>query len=107
MQSYARLELGFARERAKHEAQLRSLLVSRGFNVAHVSCRLSEGGPRLEYGPFREVFDLRPAAIVRDLDLLRPIYAKTAAYGHFGRELPDFTWERTDRVGALQAAALA
>jgi S-adenosylmethionine synthetase len=54
-----------------------------------------------------EVFDLRPAAIVRDLDLLRPIYAKTAAYGHFGRELPDFTWERTDRVGALQAAALA
>jgi S-adenosylmethionine synthetase len=44
---------------------------------------------------------------VRDLDLLRPIYAKTAAYGHFGRELPDFTWERTDRVGALQAAALA
>jgi S-adenosylmethionine synthetase len=52
-----------------------------------------------------EVFDLRPAAIVRDLDLLRPIYAKTAAYGHFGRELPDFTWERTDRVEALRAAA--
>ncbi|MPZ94245.1 MAG: methionine adenosyltransferase [Propionibacteriales bacterium] len=52
-----------------------------------------------------EVFDLRPAAIVRDLDLLRPIYAQTAAYGHFGRELPDFTWERTDRVEALQAAA--
>ena len=48
-----------------------------------------------------EVFDLRPAAIIRDLDLLRPIYAKTAAYGHFGRELPDFTWERTDRVDAL------
>ncbi|WP_256107948.1 methionine adenosyltransferase domain-containing protein, partial [Streptomyces sp. ODS05-4] len=44
------------------------------------------------------VFDLRPAAIIRDLDLLRPIYAQTAAYGHFGRELPDFTWERTDRV---------
>ncbi|KOV67862.1 methionine adenosyltransferase domain-containing protein, partial [Streptomyces sp. MMG1121] len=44
-----------------------------------------------------EVFDLRPAAIIRDLDLLRPIYAQTAAYGHFGRELPDFTWERTDR----------
>ncbi|MYS15098.1 methionine adenosyltransferase, partial [Streptomyces sp. SID4982] len=44
-----------------------------------------------------EVFDLRPAAIIRDLDLLRPIYARTAAYGHFGRELPDFTWERTDR----------
>ncbi|MGW8066621.1 methionine adenosyltransferase [Streptomyces ziwulingensis] len=52
-----------------------------------------------------EVFDLRPAAIVRDLDLLRPIYARTAAYGHFGRELPDFTWEATDRVGALRAAA--
>ena len=48
------------------------------------------------------VFDLRPAAIIRDLDLLRPIYAQTAAYGHFGRELPDFTWERTDRVAALR-----
>ncbi|GAA1988329.1 methionine adenosyltransferase [Kitasatospora viridis] len=52
-----------------------------------------------------EVFDLRPAAIIRDLDLLRPVYAQTAAYGHFGRELPDFTWERTDRVDALRAAA--
>ncbi|MFJ8078017.1 methionine adenosyltransferase [Streptomyces sp. NPDC096176] len=52
-----------------------------------------------------EVFDLRPAAIVRDLDLLRPIYAATAAYGHFGRELPDFTWERTDRAHRLKAAA--
>jgi S-adenosylmethionine synthetase len=52
-----------------------------------------------------DVFDLRPAAIIRDLDLLRPIYAQTAAYGHFGRELPDFTWERTDRVEALRAAA--
>ena len=52
-----------------------------------------------------EVFDLRPGAIVRDLDLLRPIYAKTAAYGHFGRELPEFTWERTDRAEALKAAA--
>ncbi|MFB7500508.1 methionine adenosyltransferase [Streptomyces sp. NPDC056161] len=51
-----------------------------------------------------EVFDLRPAAIIRDLDLLRPIYAQTAAYGHFGRELPDFTWERRDRVDALRAA---
>nr|WP_202452011.1 methionine adenosyltransferase [Streptomyces sp. SID4948] len=51
-----------------------------------------------------QVFDLRPAAIIRDLDLLRPIYAQTAAYGHFGRELPDFTWERTDRVDALRAA---
>ncbi|WP_431041222.1 methionine adenosyltransferase [Streptomyces sp. P1-3] len=51
-----------------------------------------------------QVFDLRPAAIIRDLDLLRPIYAQTAAYGHFGRELPDFTWERTDRVEALREA---
>jgi S-adenosylmethionine synthetase len=50
------------------------------------------------------VFDLRPAAIIRDLDLLRPIYAQTAAYGHFGRDVPDFTWERTDRVDALKAA---
>ncbi|MEW2301846.1 methionine adenosyltransferase [Streptomyces sp. NPDC006655] len=54
-----------------------------------------------------EVFDLRPAAIIRDLDLLRPIYARTAAYGHFGRELPDFTWERADRVDALRAAVQA
>ncbi|MFF2807988.1 methionine adenosyltransferase [Streptomyces sp. NPDC058000] len=52
-----------------------------------------------------DVFDLRPAAIIRDLDLLRPIYARTAAYGHFGRELPDFTWERTDRAAALRNAA--
>ena len=52
----------------------------------------------------REVFDLRPAAIVRDLDLLRPIYARTAAYGHFGREVADFTRERTDRVLDLHAA---
>ncbi len=52
-----------------------------------------------------QVFDLRPAAIIRDLDLLRPIYTQTAAYGHFGRELPDFTWERTDR--AEQLAKLA
>jgi S-adenosylmethionine synthetase len=52
-----------------------------------------------------EVFDLRPAAIIRDLDLLRPIYAQTAAYGHFGRELPEFTWERTDRVAELRKAA--
>jgi S-adenosylmethionine synthetase len=51
-----------------------------------------------------QVFDLRPAAIIRDLDLLRPIYSATSAYGHFGRELPQFTWERTDRVAALQSA---
>jgi S-adenosylmethionine synthetase len=53
----------------------------------------------------REVFELRPKGIVQTLDLLRPIYAKTAAYGHFGRELPEFTWENTDKVDALRAAA--
>ncbi len=51
----------------------------------------------------KEVFDLRPAAIIRDLNLLRPIYAKTAAYGHFGRELPEFAWEKKDRAAALKA----
>jgi S-adenosylmethionine synthetase len=53
----------------------------------------------------REHFDLRPAAIIRDLDLKRPIYAKTAAYGHFGRDDHDFTWEKTDKADALRAAA--
>ena len=52
------------------------------------------------------VFDLRPKAIINDLDLLRPIYAQTAAYGHFGRELEDFTWERTDRISELQSALI-
>jgi S-adenosylmethionine synthetase len=52
-----------------------------------------------------EEFDLRPGAIARDLDLRRPIFQKTAAYGHFGRTDHDFTWERTDRVEALRAAA--
>jgi S-adenosylmethionine synthetase len=56
-------------------------------------------------GAIREVFDLRPAAIIRDLKLLRPIYAATASYGHFGRELPEFTWEATDRVDDLRTAA--
>lgn len=51
-----------------------------------------------------KVFDLRPAALIADLDLLRPIYSKTAAYGHFGRELPEFTWEKTDRAKALADA---
>ena len=51
-----------------------------------------------------DIFDLRPKAIIRDLDLLRPIYSKTAAYGHFGRELPEFTWEATNRVEELQSA---
>jgi S-adenosylmethionine synthetase len=53
----------------------------------------------------QEHFDLRPGAILRDLDLRRPIYAKTAAYGHFGRDDGDFTWERTDKADALRAAA--
>ena len=52
-----------------------------------------------------EHFDLRPKGIVQMLDLLRPIYQKTAAYGHFGREEPEFTWERTDKAAALKAAA--
>lgn len=51
-----------------------------------------------------KVFDLRPAAIIEELQLLRPIYAQTAAYGHFGREHEDFTWENTDRVDSLLAA---
>ena len=58
---------------------------------------------RLE-AAIREVFDLRPAAIIRDLDLMRPIYKASAAYGHFGRDLAGFTWERTDRVEALTRA---
>jgi S-adenosylmethionine synthetase len=60
--------------------------------------------PRIE-ALVREHFDLRPAAIIRDLDLRRPIYAKTAAYGHFGRSDHDFTWERTDKAEALKEAA--
>ena len=53
-----------------------------------------------------DVFDLRPAAIIRDLDLLRPIYSQTSAYGHFGRELPDFSWERADRADELKKRVL-
>jgi S-adenosylmethionine synthetase len=53
----------------------------------------------------REHFDLRPKGIIQMLDLLRPIYQKTAAYGHFGRNEPEFTWERTDKAAALRAAA--
>ena len=52
-----------------------------------------------------EVFDLRPAAIIRDLNLLRPIYSKTSAYGHFGRELPEFEWEKASKADALRSAA--
>ncbi len=51
-----------------------------------------------------QVFDLRPRAIIYELDLLRPIFAQTAAYGHFGRSEVDFSWERTDRADALRAA---
>jgi S-adenosylmethionine synthetase len=60
--------------------------------------------PQLIEKAISEVFDLRPSAIIEALDLLRPIYGKTASYGHFGRELPDFTWERTDRVQDLRSA---
>ena len=60
--------------------------------------------PRIEQ-LVREHFDLRPAAILRDLDLCRPIFGKTAAYGHFGRDDHDFTWERTDKAAALRRAA--
>ena len=60
--------------------------------------------PRAIEKAISEVFDLRPAAIIEALDLLRPIYGKTSSYGHFGRELPEFTWERTDRVEDLRSA---
>jgi S-adenosylmethionine synthetase len=53
----------------------------------------------------REFFDLRPHGLIRMLDLVKPIYRKTAAYGHFGRELPEFSWERTDKAEALREAA--
>ena len=53
----------------------------------------------------REVFDMRPRAIIEQLDLLRPVYKKTAAYGHFGRELPEFTWEKTDKAAILKEKA--
>lgn len=59
---------------------------------------------RIEHA-VRDVFDLRPLAIIRDLGLLRPVYARTSAYGHFGRELPEFTWEATPRVAELRAVA--
>jgi S-adenosylmethionine synthetase len=87
------------------------LQVSYAIGVAHpvsieVECFGTERIPldRIA-GLVRETFDLRPGAILRDLDLWRPIYAKTAAYGHFGREEHDFTWERTDRAETLRAAA--
>ena len=87
------------------------LQVSYAIGVAHpVSIEVECFGPeRIPLDRIsqlvRENFDLRPGAILRDLDLWRPIYAQTAAYGHFGREEHDFTWERTDRADALRAAA--
>ena len=70
-----------------------------------VECFGTEKIPVLQIeAAIEEVFDLRPAAIIRDLQLLRPIYSQTSSYGHFGRELPDFAWERTDRAAALNNA---
>jgi len=70
-----------------------------------VECFGTEKVPVLQIeSAIESVFDLRPAAIIRDLDLLRPIYSLTSSYGHFGRELPEFTWERTDRADALSNA---
>ncbi len=70
-----------------------------------VECFGTEKVPVLHIeAAIEQVFDLRPAAIIHDLDLLRPIYGQTASYGHFGRELADFTWEKTDRSAALQSA---
>ncbi len=85
--------------------------VAYAIGVAHpvslmVDCHGTEKvSARVIEGLIRQHFDLRPAAIVRDLDLLRPIYRKTAAYGHFGRNDRDFTWERTDKAEALRKAA--
>ena len=87
------------------------LQIAYAIGVAHpvsmeVECFGTERIPagRIE-SLIREHFDLRPAAILRDLDLRRPIYAKTARYGHFGRDDRDFTWERTDKADALGEAA--
>jgi S-adenosylmethionine synthetase len=87
------------------------LQVAYAIGVAHpmsltVDCFGTEEVPleRIE-SLIEEHFDLRPGVIIRDLDLLRPIYAKTASYGHFGRDDRDFTWERTDKADALRAAA--
>jgi S-adenosylmethionine synthetase len=92
-------------------AQRCQLQVAYAIGVAHpmslnIECFGTERLPLTRIEELvREHFDLRPAAIIRDLDLLRPIYAKTAAYGHFGRDDRDFSWERLDKVDALRAAA--
>ncbi len=79
--------------------------VARPFSIL-VECFRTENIPLARIEELvSEHFDLRPAAILRDLDLRRPIYAKTAAYGHFGRPEHDFTWERTDKAEALREAA--
>jgi S-adenosylmethionine synthetase len=79
--------------------------VAKPFSM-HVQCFGTEHVPVARIDELiQEHFDLRPGAIIRDLDLRRPIYAKTAAYGHFGRTEDDFTWERTDKAEALRAAA--
>ena len=79
--------------------------VARPFSI-QVECYGSEHVPVEQIERLiREHFDLRPGAIIRDLDLRRPIYQKTAAYGHFGRDDADFTWERTDKADVLRAAA--
>jgi S-adenosylmethionine synthetase len=79
--------------------------VAKPFSM-HVQCFGTEQVPVARIDELiQEHFDLRPGAIIRDLDLRRPIYAKTAAYGHFGRTEDDFTWERTDKAEALRAAA--
>jgi S-adenosylmethionine synthetase len=87
------------------------LQVAYAIGVAHpmsvlVECFGTEAVPLMRIEQLvNENFDLRPGAILRDLDLRRPIYAKTAAYGHFGRDDKDFTWERTDKADELRAAA--
>ncbi|MBW3601280.1 MAG: methionine adenosyltransferase [Actinobacteria bacterium] len=92
-------------------AERTELQVAYAIGVAHpVSMTLETFGteshdPDKILAGVREVFDLRPAAIIRDLNLLSPVYARAASYGHFGREGAGFTWERTDRADALRAAA--
>ena len=79
--------------------------VNRSTCVPHSGCMSATRRDARSAELVHEHFDLRPKGIILMLDLLRPIYEKTAAYGHFGREEPEFTWERTDKVEALKAAA--